>query len=114
GRFLCPICDVEFGHRHLCPACLEAGKKKGKIAQLDNRRALYDSTALALGVLPVLIPVFIYFTIITAPMTLYFVIRYWNAPSSVIPRWKWRFVVAAIFAIAQLAGWTWLFSRIIA
>src|SRR4051812_40609984 len=31
GRFLCALCDCELHGQHFCPACLEAGRKKGKI-----------------------------------------------------------------------------------
>ena len=38
GRFLCALCDCELDGRHFCPACLEAGKTRGKIKSLDNQR----------------------------------------------------------------------------
>jgi hypothetical protein len=102
GRFLCSVCDIELSGRHFCPQCLESGRRKGRLQQIENRRTLYDSMALALATYPLLI---FYFTIITAPMVIYITIRYWKAPSSVIPRGKWRFIVALILATAQLAGW---------
>src|SRR2546427_10237207 len=67
GRFLCALCDCELQGQHFCPACLETGRKKRKIKSLENERTLYDSIALSLAVLPVLITFFIYFTFITAP-----------------------------------------------
>src|SRR5580698_3579478 len=72
GRFLCALCDCDFGGEHFCPACLEAGKSKGKIKAFDNRRTCYDGIALALALWPTLLffP-FFYFTLITAPMTLF-------------------------------------------
>src|SRR5947209_7072732 len=48
GRFLCALCDCELNGRHLCPSCLEGGRKKKKIKSLENHRVLYDSAALAL------------------------------------------------------------------
>src|SRR5437016_1028123 len=77
GRFLCALCDCELHGQHFCPACLEIGRKKGKIKSLENQRTLYDSIALSLAILPLLMA---YFTILTAPMALYVAIRYWNAP----------------------------------
>src|SRR2546423_5298315 len=65
GRFLCALCDCELHGRHFCPACLEVGKKKGKIKNLENERTLYDSIALALTIFPLFI---FYLTFITAPM----------------------------------------------
>src|SRR5436309_2917686 len=102
GRFLCALCDCELHGQHFCPACLEVGRKKGKIKSLENQRTLYDSIALSLAILPLLI---FYFTIVTAPMALYFSIRYWNAPRSIVHRTKVRYVFAIIFALLQIIGW---------
>jgi len=102
GRFLCSLCDCELSGQHFCPTCLEAGKTKGKIKNLENQRTLYDSIALTLAIYPMLI---FYFTIITAPMTLYMAIRYWKSPMGLVRRSKARFVVAIIIALLQIAGW---------
>jgi hypothetical protein len=103
GRFLCALCDCELHGQHFCPACLETGKKKGKIKRLENERVLYDDLALALAVLPLLI---FYFTLVTAPIALYIAIRYWNSPRSIVRRQThWRFVIAIIFATLEIAGW---------
>lgn len=102
GRFVCGLCDCELNGRHFCPSCLEAGKTKGKIKNLENRRTLYDSLALSLSLLPLLI---FYFTVITAPMALFISIRYWNAPRSLIHRTKVRFIFAILFSSLQIVGW---------
>jgi len=109
GRFLCALCDCDFAGEHFCPACLEAGKSKGKIKNLDNQRTRYDNIALALALVPILI---FYFTLITAPMTLFVVIRYWNSPRGLVQRSRIRFVLAGILALLQIAGWTALFIAI--
>ena len=102
GRFLCALCDVELNGQHLCPACLASGQKKGKLSNLDNRRVLYDSLALTLALLPLLVwP----FTLITAPAALFIAIRYWRAPGSLVQRTKIRLILAMFFALAQMAGW---------
>jgi len=102
GRFLCALCDMELNDQHLCPACLEKGKKKGRLKSLQNHRVLYDDTPLRLAVYPLLI---FWLTIITAPMVFYFAIRYWNKPTSIIPRTKIRFVIALSLAGLQISGW---------
>jgi hypothetical protein len=109
GRFLCALCDCELNAQHFCPACLEAGKTKGKIKSLDHKRTLYDSIALSLAVYPMLI---FYFTVITAPMTLFVAIRYWKSPPSLVHRSKIRFVVAIIVALLQVVGWVIVFTAI--
>lgn len=103
GRFLCSVCDVEFAGEHLCPACLESGRRKGKLQRLETERTLYDTLALVVAVVPM---VFMWpITCISAPIVVYLCIRYWKAPSSIIPRTKWRFVVALLIALLQIGGW---------
>ena len=103
GRFLCALCDVEFNGRHLCTSCLEKSGKNNKMSSLENRRVLYDSIALWLSIIPML---FVYITVITAPLAIFMVFRYWNAPSSIISRTKLRFIAAFIISGLQIAGWT--------
>ena len=85
-----------------CPACLEAGKSKRKIQNLDNQRTRYDSIALSLTILPMLI---YYLTFITAPMALFVAIRYWNAPPSLVGQNRARSIAAIVLALLQIAGW---------
>ena len=110
GNFFCRECVTEHDDRVLCAACLETGKTKGKIKSLDQQRTLYDSIALALAIFPLII---FYFTIITAPMTLYVAIRHWNAPPSLLRRSKIRFIIAIILALLQIGGWTALLVTVL-
>jgi hypothetical protein len=102
GRFLCALCDCVLHGQHFCPQCLETGKKKGKIRSIENERTLYDSIALGLAVVPLLL---IYVTFLTAPIALYVAIRYWKAPRSIVHRSRIRLVLAMIFASLQIIGW---------
>ena len=102
GRFLCALCDCELKGEHYCPNCLEAGKSKRKIQNLDNQRTRYDSIALSLAIFPML---FYYLTFITAPMALFVAIRYWNAPPSIVGQNRARSVLAILLALLQMAGW---------
>jgi len=108
GRFLCALCEVEFDDHHLCPSCIEAGKKKRTMKKMVNHRVLYDNISLSLAILPLLI---FWFTIITAPIAIYFILRHWKSPSSVLPRTKVRFVLAFLFAVLQITGWILLLTR---
>jgi hypothetical protein len=106
GRFLCALCDCEHQGKHLCPACLESGRTKGKIKSLENARTRYDNIALALALYPLLI---FYLTLITAPMALFVAIRYWKAPRGLAQPSSLGFVVAILVATLELGGWTMLF-----
>ena len=102
GRFLCSLCDCELQSQHYCPNCLETGRVKGRIRNLENQRIRYDQVALSLAILPIIT---VYFTLATAPLVLYLVCRHWKSPLSLVHRSRWRFVVAAIIALLQIAGW---------
>jgi hypothetical protein len=105
GRFLCALCDVDFNGQHVCPACLQAGKKKGKLALLDTTRTLWDSAALAVSVVPLLLwPILI----VTAPVALGLAIISFFKPGSLIPRRRWRAVLAMVMAVLGLMLWVWI------
>lgn len=102
GRFLCALCDLELSGRHLCPGCLESGQRKGKLVELEKQRTLYDSAALALACLPILIlPV----TLLTAPLTVILVIYGWRKPGSLVSRSRGRLDLALLIAAAQIVAW---------
>ncbi len=108
GRFLCALCDVELNGEHLCPVCLETGRKKGKLVQLETKRTLYDSTALMLAVVPVLClwPV----SVLTAPAAIVLAIYSWSQPTSILPRTRLRSYLAIFFGLAEIAAWTLFFT----
>jgi hypothetical protein len=99
GRFLCALCDLEVEGRHICPRCFESGVSAHKIQTAEPRRVMYDNMALALATLPALL---IWPPLIAAPWSLFLVVTRWNAPTSVVPRTKIRFIFAALFAVAEL------------
>jgi len=106
GRFLCALCDCELGGEHFCPSCLEAGRTTRKIKSLENQRTLYDSIALALAIAPIFT---LYFTLITAPMSLYVALRNWNAPRSIVHPSRVKYIMAIIIASLQVVGWAAIF-----
>ena len=106
GRFLCALCDVELSGQHLCTACLESGKKKGKLKSLDSKRVLYDRIALGTAILPMLL---CWTSLIAAPIALYIAIRYWKEPCGVLGGSKTRFTIAIILASFQILGWAVFF-----
>ncbi len=101
GRFLCALCEVEVAGKVWCPSCLIPANAAGPIQALEQRRTLFDSIALALATLPALL---IYPIFFTAPVVVYLTIRYWKKPSSLVPRGKWRFVVALVLALLVIAS----------
>lgn len=98
GRFLCALCDLPVGGRHLCAPCLNSGAA----APLETQRTRYDSLALLLSTWTFFTT---YFAIFASFAALWFVVRHWNDPPGLFPRGRWRFVVAALCALAQIALW---------
>lgn len=105
GRFLCALCEVDLSGQILCPGCLESGSTKKKIRNLENHRTLWDTTALLVGASPILFPFpMLYLIFLTGPVAIFLSVRHWKSPSSLIPRNKWRFIVAILLGLAHLAG----------
>jgi hypothetical protein len=102
GRFLCALCEIDLSGQHLCPVCIETGVKKAKLKNLKKESVYYDVIAMAVAIIPM---IFLWISFITAPIALYIAIRYWKTPLSVVPRRKWRFVVAIVAAGLQLVAW---------
>jgi hypothetical protein len=102
GRFLCGLCDLELSGKHLCPTCLEAGQKKSKFKDLENSRMLWDHLSVTVALLPLL---FVWTSILGAPVALYLVLRYRNAPCSITGKSRLMFAAAAIFALLEMGGW---------
>ena len=92
GRFLCALCDVHLEGRHLCPSCLETGKKSQTIQSLEDKRVLYNRQAFALSLLPFLI---------TGPFAIYMAIRYRKAPKSLVSPQNWAIPAALVFGTLQ-------------
>lgn len=102
GRFLCALCDVELNDQHLCPSCLETGKKKGKIVNLQNQRTRYDRMAFGLGMVAFVVPPLWFIMPMTGAMTIYIAVRYWKAPLSLVTTHKGWFVAGAILGVVQI------------
>jgi len=105
GRFICALCDVELHGQHLCPACIESGRRKGALTTLESRRVLWDNIALSVAVLPIATVFLWFFSIVTSPAAIVLAIVGWRKPGSIAPRGKWRFVLAIVFALIVMGGW---------
>ena len=81
---------------------LSALRLEQHVGTLNVPQPRYDSLALSLAVIPLVI---FYLTFVTAPAALYIAVRYWNAPRSIVHRSKIRLVLAIIIASLQIVGW---------
>jgi hypothetical protein len=102
GRFICTLCEIELNGQRLCPECLETGRRKGRIKNLDRERTLYDSIALRLSIYPIIT---LWLTVVTAPISLYIALRHWRSPLSVTRRSRIRYVLAIVSSGLQVCAW---------
>lgn len=106
GRFLCALCDVDFGGRHLCPTCIENGNTAKSDDTQDSDRILYDKLALFLAIIPLLI---------TQAAALFLAIRYWTSPISIPPRsrLRWRWILTVVISLVEIYFiWGLVLSRL--
>ena len=108
GRFLCPVCTVNFGGRKLCPSCIAQDQKKAPEA--EQGRVLWDGIALSLSVLPlILYPL----TCLTAPVALGMAIVGWKKPSSLIRGNRVRLILAMVVSSLQIIAWVTFVTALI-
>ncbi len=99
GRFLCNLCTLEISGAKLCPVCFDANVRGRKLQHLETSRTMHDSIALTLATAPA---VMIWPVVITAPLTFFWIFRHWNSPASILPRTRWRFYLAGVFALTEI------------
>ena len=116
GRFLCALCDVPFGGKHLCPACLDSSK----LPELLGRRLVWGQLACLIGCLPLLTVLICpplgvgawYFGFVTGPAAMVTAIWGWRKPPSLVHGNRWGLAVLGIIGgLVQLTGsvgFTWL------
>lgn len=98
GRFLCSLCEVTLGPKHLCPTCYEQ-RCLGQTGA-NNEYTHLDNVALLLSVIP---------TLLTGLIAIFLVVRNWNRPMSALPRTRVRHVIALLLALIQVGylGYAW-------
>ena len=102
GRFLCGICDCELNGKHYCPGCLESGKQKGRIDELQTSRVLHGRQALILSLLPFFI---------SGLAAIFLAIRHWNSSDSLVSPRRWHMPLALVCGIMQTLFFSYLIIR---
>jgi hypothetical protein len=112
GRFLCALCDVDLNGKHLCPQCLDAGRQKGSLQELETRRVLYDSSALLLALTPVVLFPFFFFSVITAPIAVLLGVLSYFRPNSIVGGSRFKATAAIVFGVSQIVLWVLVFMGV--
>ena len=105
GKFLCALCDVDWNGEHVCTACIQHRKLSDHEGAYQSTYTHYDSVALGIVLLSVLMMSFFGLGGLIAPVTLYVAWRYWRVPWRPVPHRKWRMALAVILANLIFVGW---------
>jgi hypothetical protein len=108
GRFLCEICAINVGSRHLCAECLSQLRKQRDESGLVHYAALFDNVSLFLVTAPVITIFFWFLTIFSAPVSLFLSFYYWSRQWTLLPRSPIRFVLAILFSLLLIALWAFV------
>jgi hypothetical protein len=109
GRFLCALCDVDLDGKHLCPQCLDTGRQKGSLKQLETRRVVYDNAALIIAVTPMVLIIFWGFTLVTAPLAILLGVMSYFKPNSILGFSRLKAHAAIVIALFQIIVWVLMF-----
>jgi hypothetical protein len=127
GVFMSSAWAAKWGRDTVCLKCLEELRTRRKDARFEVRRTLWDNVALACAALPLAlfvpstlfgpligIPLAFAFmsSAITAPTALGLALIHWNKPRSLVPRGRWRLVVALVLSVLQCALWVMLIAAL--
>jgi hypothetical protein len=104
GRFLCTICDLPIGARHLCPVCLSHGLGKEKLPEVIPRRFLWSWASFWLGVVPLLAVVVAWpVMFVTGALGILTALVGWNRPGSLVRGHQhWAAVVGVLLGLSQI------------
>jgi hypothetical protein len=106
GRFLCQVCAISVGRRQLCAECLSQLRKLRNETGLVQYAALFDNVALFLVAAPVVTVFFSFFTIFSAPVSLFLSFYYWPRQWNLLPRSRLRFAIAILLSFLLIVLWT--------
>ena len=102
GRFLCGLCDLAVGERHVCGQCFSRAMNESTDDQFCSRRPTHDQAALTLAIIP-----------LTAPLGIYHAIRHHNSPGSVLGVRKGLMAAAAVVGFASTAFWGYVVIKLL-
>jgi len=105
GRFLCSLCTVAFGSEKLCPDCIYRKRRQSTDPEFRDQAILFDNIALFVLIAPVLCLVYIYFGLIFSALAIAIIIIGWRQQRTLVPRSKYRFILATGLALIEGGGW---------
>lgn len=99
GCLLSEKAAVVWSGNSFCMPCIHLLRERKEEDDFLSKRTLYDNSALGLVVF--LVPL----SLFTAPMALYYLIRYRNSSRGIVPRGKIRWALALILSVGVMLAW---------
>jgi hypothetical protein len=115
GRFLCTICDMPVGSRHLCATCLSKSLGRQQIQELIPWRFLWARATFWLGLVPLLVAIVCWpALLVTGGATVILGLVGWKRSGSLVrgPQ-TWLMVLGILLGLLQIAIWFGLIILII-
>ena len=110
GVMICDSWAAQWGSETVCLKCMDHLIEK-KDSRFQASRTLWDNIALVLACVPLTV-IFWIFAFFTAPAAVFLALWHWNSPRSMIPRSRFRLVLAIILGLAQIGGFVVLAGRV--
>lgn len=103
GRFLCALCDLPLGARHLCPACLKLGPEENSaLPELVTSRVSWGRLSLLLSLM-IFVPGVNFFFYLTAPGAVFAALWGWSKPGSLVNgKRHLSATIGLLFGLAQV------------
>ena len=83
-------------------------RKQKNETGLVHYAALFDNVALFLVTAPLVTVIFWFFTILSAPVSLFLSFYYWSRQWNLLPRSRLHFSIAIFFSVLLIAFWAFV------
>jgi hypothetical protein len=103
GRFLCGLCDIDWGGDHLCSTCIGHRKQNDTDNELRSEYFHYDRVVMSMVLLSILLT-FMGIGVFLVPVAIYVGWRYWSEPWRPVPHGKWLMIIALTLAFFVMLG----------
>jgi len=105
GRFMCALCEVRVGEQRICVACLEGGRRAGRLAQVERSRTLFARIAVRVAVFGIFLGPFGPFAGLSAIVLA--IVGLTRPPSLTGRRYLGSAVLAFALGAVLTVGWSW-------
>ena len=113
GRFVCALCDLDFGQKHICPSCLDAAGENREIAvDIEHRRVCYEEVAFLLAALPLILGFLMWWLwIISGPAAIFVALWSWKRSSKFGSTGTLKRLAAIMLGGAEVFAWILIFRN---